>query len=57
MVRPIMKNIIALFIFPFPLLIFAQDVKMEKPNVSKLKAEMKRTNFAENVIYMFLNGN
>ncbi|MAN58345.1 MAG: hypothetical protein CMC08_00740 [Flavobacteriaceae bacterium] len=43
--------------FSFPILIFGQNFKIEKPNVDELKAEMKRTNFADDVIYVFMNRN
>tara|TARA_R110000751_G_scaffold94893_1_gene185294 strand:+ start:15522 stop:16016 length:495 start_codon:yes stop_codon:yes gene_type:complete len=52
-----MKNIFAIIIFLFPIIIFSQNFKIAKPNATELNAEMKRTNFAEDVIYMYLNRN
>lgn len=52
-----MKNIIVKIFILIPILISAQEFKIAEPNVEELKAEMKRTKYAEDVIYLYLNRN
>ena len=52
-----MKNIFAVILFLIPILTFSQNFKIAEPNVDELKAEIKRTNYSEDVIYIFLTRN
>ncbi|WP_053990045.1 hypothetical protein [Mangrovimonas sp. TPBH4] len=52
-----MKNIFSTILFIIPILTFSQDFIIAQPNIDELKAEMKRTNYADDVIYLFLNLN
>tara|TARA_R110002012_G_scaffold320721_1_gene545205 strand:+ start:825 stop:1319 length:495 start_codon:yes stop_codon:yes gene_type:complete len=52
-----MKNIFVTLLLIIPILTFSQDFKIAQPNIDVLKAEMKQTNYADDVIYLFLTRN
>ncbi len=52
-----MKNTFSAILLLLPILIFSQNFKIAEPNVAELKAEMQRTKYAEDVIYLYLNQN
>ena len=40
-----------------PLLCIAQNFELNKPNVEELNAELKKTNYSQDVTYLYLNRN
>ncbi|GAA0744666.1 hypothetical protein GCM10009431_19020 [Gaetbulibacter jejuensis] len=41
----------------FPIFGIAQTFKLKKPNVTELNAELKKTNYTQDVTYLYLNRN
>ncbi|MDH7448463.1 hypothetical protein [Aquimarina sp. 2201CG14-23] len=53
-----MKSRFAILIFLIlPIFGNAQDFELKKPNVAELNAEMKKTNYTQDVTYLYLNRN
>ena len=53
----IMKNTLITLLFIIPFFTFSQDFKIVEPNIDELKAEVKGTNYSDDVIYLFLTQN
>tara|TARA_B100001063_G_C16548674_1_gene444954 strand:+ start:50 stop:547 length:498 start_codon:yes stop_codon:yes gene_type:complete len=53
-----MKSRFAILIFLIlPIFGSAQDFELKKPNVEELNAELKKTNYTQDVTYLYLNRN
>lgn len=51
-----LRFVILLFLI-FPIFGIAQNFELIKPNVDQLNAELKKTNYAHGVVYLYLNQN
>ncbi len=51
-----LRFLIILFLI-FPILGIAQNFELKKPNVAELNAELKKTNYTQDVTYLYLNRN
>ncbi|MBB4119925.1 hypothetical protein GGR32_002237 [Mesonia hippocampi] len=53
-----MKSRLSILLFLIlPILGSAQDFELKKPNVEELNAELKKNNYSQDVIYLYLNRN
>ncbi len=52
-----MKYFFTPLFFLIPIFIFSQDFEIAKPKVEALKAEIKRTNYTKDAIYLYLTQN
>lgn len=53
-----MKSRLSILLFLIlPIFCNAQDFELKKPNVEELNAELKKNNYSQDVIYLYLNRN
>lgn len=52
-----MKSISVIIFLIFPVLIFSQNFKILEINIEELKSEMKRINYSEDIVYVYLSRN
>ncbi len=52
-----MKRILIYALLIFPVFGIAQNFELIKPNVTELNAELKKTNYTQDVSYLYLNRN